>query len=290
MFLLALLSSPVMAAESELTLYFIPSPLRMDWSSPANLAWSALKNRLSLQSRFMGHVFVELQCGGQRQLTGMVGKKFDYLNQLLVEGRGLGVLYHSFEGTLEDQTKVETEIKELLEEPGRMNFVSYKLNEAQCLRAQKYLSEYREKDVGRYYGLANRPLYGEGAGCSAFGASFMDVVGIMDVEIKDNWSQTVNIPLAFAGPPVQDQTVNLLKLMFNAQSWAKDNEPHKQLTFWSPDKMYDWVAHKVANPQTTKFSILERGKSKGIVVDKSYLPAPQGPIWQQHLDPSIKKQ
>lgn len=274
---------------NQLTLYFIPSPVGMDWSTPANLAWSALKNRISFQSRFMGHVFVELECGNEKQLTGMVGRNFDYLNQLLINGRGLAVMYHSFDGSLEEKDKVLTEIKELSETGERLNFVRFNLNENQCARAVTYLKEYREKNVGRYYGLANRPLYAEGAGCSAFGASFAEVTGVLDTDLTEAWSHTVNIPLAFAGPPLKEESVNLLKVMMNASSWAKENEPHQKLKFWSPDHMFAWVNKKIKASATEKqFTVAQIGKSQGIVFDKSHMPAPAGPIWQQHLDPNIK--
>lgn len=289
---LLLLSSQVMATTApQLTLYFIPSPHGIDWSTPASLAMSALKNRLSLKSRFIGHVFVELECGGEKQLTGMKGKHFDYFNQIVLNGRGLGVLYHSFEGTLEEKESVAEEIKELSEEGERLNFVRFKLNPGQCGRVAQYLKEYREKNVGRHYGLANRPLYGEGAGCSAFGASFVEVAGLVDQDIKDAWSQTVNIPLKFAGPPLRVETVNILDLMMNASKWASEKEPHKKLMFWSPDLMYAWVKDKISKSQNEKqFTVVELGKSKGIVIDRSHMPAPEGPIWQQHLDQSLIRQ
>ena len=284
----ALLSSQAMA-QNQLTLYFIPSPLGLDWSTPANLALSALKNRLSFKSHFMGHVLVELECGPRNEKTGMVGKNFDYLTQLLLHGRGLGILYHSFGGALEEKADVERQIKNLSEE-GRLNFARFKLNDGQCARGMSYLTEYREKNVGRYYGLANRPLYGEGAGCSAFGASFTEVTGVQNHEIKQAWSQSVDIPMEFAGPPLRDESVNLLKLMMNATSWAKPNEPKQRLLFWSPDRMYEWVQEKLKAPQGQKqFTVMERGKARGIVFDKSDLPAPSGPIWQQHLDPNLRK-
>lgn len=291
MLLLTLLTSNLMAnTETNLTLYFIPSPKGMDWSTPANIAFSALKNRLTFQSHFMGHVFVELECGPQKEVTGMVGKNFDYLTQLLINNRGLGILYHSFDGTLEEKADVEKEIVELSQESGRMNFVRFKLNQGQCQRAMTYIKEYREKNVGRYYGLANRPLYAEGAGCSAFGASFAEVTGVMDMDLKEAWSQTINIPLEFAGPPLKDEGVNLLKLMMSASSWATDKEPHQKLMFWSPDRMFDWVNLRVSKVNEEKrFTFTEIGKAPGIVIDKSYLPAPSGPIWQQHLDPKIKR-
>ncbi len=275
---------------NKLTLYFIPSPLGMDWSSPSTLAMSALKNRLSFKSRFMGHVFVELDCNGDKQLTGMVGKRFDYLTQLFIHERGLGVLFHSFDGGLEEKAEVEDEIKDLAQEGERINFVRYKLNQGQCLRAQTYLKEYRDRNVGRYYGLANRPLYAEGSGCSAFGASFVEVVGLADQEIKDSWSQTVNIPMEFAGPPLKQEGVNFLKLMMNASRWAKEGELHRKLTFWSPDRMFQWVQNKVRETKSsTQFTTVDIDKAKGIEIDKSYLPAPEGPIWQQHLDPYLIK-
>ena len=289
--LLIFLTSNLMAnTEPNLTLYFIPSPKGMDWSSPASIAMSALKNKLTFQAHFMGHVFVELNCGNQKEVTGMVGKNFDYLTQLLINNRGLGVLYHSFDGRLEDKTDVEKEIAELSQEAGRINFVRFKLNEGQCKRTLTYLKEYREKNVGRYYGLANRPLYGEGAGCSAFGASFAEVAGVMNTDIKEAWSQTVSIPLAFAGPPLKDEGVNLLKLILNGSSWAKENEPHQKLMFWSPDLMFDWVKLKVSKAGVEKqYTTAKIGKSEGVVLDKSHFPAPAGPIWQQHLDPNIKR-
>jgi len=292
MILLSLLSSTLMAnTQQNLTLYFIPSPKGMDWSSPANLALSAMKNRLSFKSRFMGHVFVELECGEKKELTGMVGKNFDYLTQLLINNRGLGILYHSFDGALEEKINIEKEIKELSEDNTRINFAQFKLNQGQCDRAITYLKEYREKNVDRYYGLANRPLYGEGAGCSAFGASFLEVTGVMDMDLKEAWSQTVNIPLAFAGPPIQDKGVNLLTLIFNGGSWAKDNEPHQKLMFWSPDRMYQWVKLKTSKMEQEKqFVVSEIRNLKGIVFDRSHLPAPASSIWLQQIDPKVKGQ
>jgi hypothetical protein len=287
--LFLIFTSLLSQADTAMTLYFIPSPLGIDWTTPSSLAMSAAKNKISLKSRFMGHVFIELDCDGQKELTGMRGKNFDYIHQLLINSRGLGILYHSFDGMLEEKSESETEIKELAETGERINFVRFKLNSQQCTRAITYLKEYREKNVGRYYGLANRPLYGEGSGCSAFGASFVEVAGLMNQDFKDAWSQTVNIPLEFAGPPLREEGVNLFKLMLNASRWASENEPHQKLMFWSPDLMFNWVQKQLAlAPENKQFSVMEIGKAKGLVFDKSHLPAPSGPIWQQHLDPKIK--
>lgn len=278
-FLTLLLASQTWA--NELTLHFIPSPEGMDWSSPSKLAKSALMNRISFKPRFIGHVFVELKCGTSHELTGMTGKKFDYLNQLLIEQKGLGILYHSFEGGLEEKEKIEPELKKFKVE-GYSNFVSFLISENQCQRVTTYLKEYREKNVGRHYGLANRPRMGEGAGCTAFGVSFPDVLNILDQEMKEAWSQTVNIPLEFAGPPLKEKGVGLFKVMFNASEWAKDSEKHQRLTFWDPDKMHSWVKLK-ASKKVGDYSIVKSENAVGVVFDKRHFPVPAEPIWMQQV-------
>lgn len=272
---------------NELTLYIIPSPAGMDWSTPSSLAQSAFKNRISFKPRFMGHVFVELQCGKTHELTGMVGKNFDYLNQLLVNQRGLGILYHSFEGQLEEKEDIQKELAEYFK-TGHTNFLKIILNEQQCSRALTYLQEYRSQNVGRYYGLANRPRHGEGAGCSAFGTSFLDVLNLIDEDMREGWSQTVNIPLELAGAPLTEKSVSLLSVMFNSGSWAKENEKHQKLTFWDPDRMFAWVKNKAAK-QHQSYTVSKIENSLGIVMDKSHIPSPEEPIWLQEIDMKTSK-
>ncbi|MFP5387043.1 MAG: hypothetical protein ACLGHN_13265 [Bacteriovoracia bacterium] len=284
---LLLVTSAIAGTDQQLTLYFVPSPKGIDWSTPSNLAISALKNKISMEPRFMGHVFVELTCGNKHELTGMTSKSFDYLNQLLVEQRGLGILYHSFEGKLEDKESIQTELSGYLR-TGYVNFTRFILNEKQCNRALSYLDEYRKNDVGRFYGLANRPRFGEGAGCSAFGVSFPDVLDILDHEMKEAWSQTVNIPLEYAGPPLTEEGVGLIKVILNAGSWASEKEKHKKLTFWSPDRMHEWVKNKVKNPGQG-VAVLQIENTRGLIIDKSHFPVPEGPIWLQKIDPNDSK-
>lgn len=269
----------------ELGLYFIPSPFGIDWSTPSSLAITALKNRVSLKSHFMGHVWVELTCGEYHDVTGMVGKNPDYATQLIMNQRGLGILFHSFEGRLEDKGDIIDERAQLMKE-GRINFVKFKLNPGLCQRARTYLEEYRKNNVGRHYGLVNRPRHGEGAGCSAFGSSFVDVLKIIDQDMRESWSHTVKIPLHLAGPPVRDEGVGLLKVMLHSESWAKDQDPHRPLTFWDPDRMYSWVKEKISQNQSN-YVIEKIQNAQGILIDKSHFPVPEEPIWQQVIERNI---
>ncbi len=151
------------------------------------------------------------------------------------------------------------------------------------MRAITYLKEYKIQNVGRYYGLANRPRYGEGAGCSAFGVSFLDVLNLVDEDMRLSWSQTVNIPLEFAGPPLRDESVSLLKVILNAGSWAKESEEHQKLTFWDPDRMHQWIQEKAAS-KNQNYTVTKNQNAVGIIMDKSFIPAPEEPIWLQKID------
>ena len=143
-------------------------------------------------------------------------------------------------------------------------------------------------NIGRYYGLANRPRHGEGAGSSAFAASFVDVLNILDQDMKESWSQTVKIPFELAGLPLSDNKVSLLKLIRFSGSWARESEKYHMLTFWDPDLMVQWVKKKITM-NSAAYSVLKIKNSKGVMIDKSHFPVPEGPIWLQRLDPKNPK-
>ena len=273
-------------AENHLTLYFVPSPLGIDWSSPSKLAWSALRNKMSFRPHFMGHVFVEFQWGKLREVTGMVPTASDYFRQLLIQGRGLGILYHCFPGRLETKAEVDAELARYFGKGG-ITFTRFLLNEAQCRRISEYLRVYRGQNHGRRYGLSNRPRHGEGAGCSAFGVSFADVAGLLDAEIIRAWSHSVAIPMRYAGRPLRDESVSLLGVLFHARKWAEENEAQTKLTFWDPDRMDQWTTGKIADTAAHR-KVISIGKAKGIVLDKTRRPAPKGPIWL-HLGNGVEK-
>jgi hypothetical protein len=99
--------------------------------------------------------------------------------------------------------------------------------------------------------------------------------------MKDSWSSTINIPHTLAGPPLSDEGVSLLKIFSHRKSWAKENEKHHKLTFWDPDKMFNWVKEKILNKGFTETVKIQN--AQGIILDKSHLPSPEGPIWLQRL-------
>lgn len=242
-------------------------PKPIDWSSPGYFMSSVLWGRLSFEKYPMGHTFVEISCQGKSTYLSQVMKHNDSLKQFLFAGSGLGILFHSFEGEL----KVGDEVLE--EQKGRdLTSLEVKINPQQCLRLLAYVNEYRKHDIGQHYGPALRPLFGEGASSTNFAASFLEVLNIMDADLKVAWSTTVNVPLELSGPPLRDEGVNILKVYITADDWAGENEPHRKLRFYDPQKIAAWIKAQ-----------------KKPELDKSYLPAPKGAVFLQHTDPNYRK-
>jgi hypothetical protein len=100
----------------------------------------------------------------------------------------------------------------------------------------------------------------------------------MDQEMIDAWSMSVNIPLEYAGPPLRKERVNLFNLMLHAGKWADETDAHTKLFFWDPDRMFAWTEGKSACTDSMH-EVCTIGKTRGIVVDKSDCPVPEGPVW-----------
>jgi hypothetical protein len=118
--------------------------------------------------------------------------------------------------------------------------------------------------------------------------SFLDVAGLLDPEIIRAWSHTVAIPMKYAGPPLGRAGVSLLGVLFHARKWAAKNEAQTKLTFWDPDRMYQWTNQKIADTAGRR-KVISIGKVKGIVLDRTDRPAPRGAIFLQHIGNGVEQ-
>ncbi|MCT4641551.1 MAG: hypothetical protein N4A33_04585 [Bacteriovoracaceae bacterium] len=234
---------------NKLTLYFIPSPKPLDWSSPTKLARTIVRNQILRKHRFMGHVNVRLQYDNIDIFTGMCAIDIDRARGLLLKEKiGLGIVFHSFAGRLEDNTELEKEFEQYYEKGNeRMNFIEFSISNSMAKRVHEYLDTFKKEKLDAYYGLVNSPLHCEGAGCSAFGASIMDIIGMLDNDIKMAWSNRVKVPYQLSGNPLTNNKVSLFKLLFKNFNWAKDNEDGYDLFFWDPDLMWKWTEEQIKN-------------------------------------------
>lgn len=275
---------------ARLNFYFFPSPHGTDWSSPATLALSALKNRFSFLPRplhSLGHVNIEgVNSAGERQfLTGMITEDTaGQLRLVLREDYGLGILFHSFLGKLEHPDEVEAQFEPRFK-TDKISLLSLKVSDATVKRAVDYLNAYVDECGYHSYGLVNRPLHLEGAGCSAFAASFLEVTGLDHDEFRKHWAQTVRIHDQHLGGGHSKEgliKVPFLKLIREAKRWAHEHEPHRKLFFWDPDLMHTWLervwreiqgGREIFPGQAQRaYKIGKSGKAKAVEIDFTGAP------------------
>jgi hypothetical protein len=274
-----------------LTLHIYPSPYGVDWTSPRSLTRSVFKNAISGKPRMIGHVSIQLEGPGETDMAGMSSTDLNRSRRLiLIDGMGLGVLYHRYPGLVEDAAKLNPEIEDRMQK-GNFSFVRFEISKESFERVKQYLREYREKNIGRYYGLPFRPRYGEGAGCSAFAASILEVAGVMNEEFRKQWSGQVRLPEEFVGEPGKGKRkVGVWKLLLPTRKnarWAHANEEGRDMFFWDPDMMHAWVMKtwdalqqsQNQNQKQNQMRTMTEQNSKGILVDSSKNAPTSEPIW-----------
>jgi len=212
----------------ELVLFFYPSP-GLDWSNPKGLTWTTAKNTLLGRPRSIGHVSIMVRSGDEYFLTGMTHEnKKEGQAEVLFKGYGLGILLHNFKGALELRERLVPELLKRSLKPGWLSYLRVTTNEQINDRLREYLNEYEKSGFHNSYGMKNRPLHGEGSGCSAFGASFLETAGILRDEFSREWTRYFNIPHDLIGGPVTGKKVSFLDIIRRAKRWAYGKEPCKR--------------------------------------------------------------
>lgn len=241
----------------------------------------------------IGHVFIEVSCdtrSGQKEtlFTGMTSRGTDEERDLILnQGYGMGVLLHSYKGKMQAHNFVKNWLK-LVGRMSRTRGLTYLVNNKSCQRMLEWAHEFYRWGHSQVYGLFNRPRYGEGAGCSRFAVSFMDVAGLLTDEHTKNWRRIINIPASTVGGPLTNNVINIWDAFEDfPTSWAKSDEPHFQIEFWDPDLMALWVDQKYEDWKQNSFLGLQTfklGSSKNIIIDKRYVPTPNEPLFLEYTD------
>ena len=275
-----LISFAQVARADELTLYVFPSP-GIDWSSPSSLAADTLAFGMT-KKRSIGHVTVELTCGGNAPFHIMTGvsqvTNVESAKVLFLQGYGLGILFYDFKGESELEKDLTPELQTRFDS-GKLSFINYKINHKTCERLETYVTEYLARGYDKHYGLTNRPLHGEGSGCSAFALSFLELAGIVEPEYSEN--KSLLVPRAIVGGPTTKQDVPIEWVLLWSR-WAHKNEANIPLSFWDPDLMNDWIKktwEKELSAPSGRYKLETHGNAVGLTLDRRKVKTPQGPIW-----------
>jgi hypothetical protein len=266
----------------ELVLFFYPSP-GLNWMNPKALAFSTVRNNFFGRPRSIGHVSVMIRTPNEVALTGMTQlNKAEGRREVLLDGYGLGILLHNFKGALEDGKELMPELEKRSHRPGHLSFLRVAANEDITNRLFEYLNEYKRKGFDQCYGMRNRPLHGEGGGCSAFAASFLEAAGLMHDDFQREWTRTFNIPHDLIGGPITGKKVSILEMLRRADRWAQAEEPHEKGFFWDPDLMHAWLTRTHSKEKiepTGRFHSDLWNKTHGLIIDATTAKAPTGRIF-----------
>lgn len=273
----------------QLTVYTIPSPWGMDWSSPRALALRGLSNQLGVRhighKHAIGHVFVGLRDPSlaHEVLTGMTTESQTEEIELAKDlGYGLGVMGADMLGKFDPAEKLQGEL-DMRYETGLVSYLRVLLSPENGARVARFFLEYQARGLHRHYGGANRPRYGEGAGCSAFGVAFLDVAGLLEPEYEARWKVVLRVPERLYGGPRTGHEIPLRRVMAWGR-WAREDEPHVKTVMWDPSMIYDWVQERWQEEHevpSERWIPELRGRARGLVVDARDRPAPAEPLWLQ---------
>jgi|GEM_PF-857216 len=233
--------------DNSVTLYVIPPPNKLSWDSPRDITKTALLSSLNSGFHPIGHVTVKVECSFKGQnisfwtgMTSSVDNPSD--NDLLLRDKlGLGIFYYAYQGYLESGAEIQTDVLKAKEEINRLFTLKFLINDQHCERIQNYFNEYKANQVDKIYGLVYRPRFREGAGCTAYAVSFLEVAGLMEAEFLLYWSKNVRVPTDLIGDVGKEIPITQLLTASLSSRWAKENEDHRKLHFYDTSFFYEWA-------------------------------------------------
>lgn len=269
------------------------------WTSPGGLTRQVLLNEAGAAvldfKHTIGHAAVRLDCAATptRAAAKFAGamtnaNDADFRDMVLTEQVGLGVMFESVAGRLQDDAEIQADL-DAAKQSGGMNYVRFGIDADVCQKLVDYAAEYRQRGIDKVYGLAVRPLYGEGAGCSAFAVSFLELGGLLEQRFRDAWSFHVRVPMWTApligspepliggarNPGVKIPVTRVASL---TRDWASPTEEGVDIAGWDPTQMNEsidgYIDDALAHPNGGA-KVETTGKLRGLLLDRTKVaPSP----------------
>jgi len=225
-------------------------------------------------SRGIGHAAVRLECAATEDrpaghyLGSVVATGDEFREMVLQDKAGLGVLFTTVPGRLERADELESTFEERYR-TGRVAWLRMGISSQTCHALLDYADEVEARGIGDRYGFV-RPLHQEGAGCSAFSMAFLQLAGLVEPDMRREWTFDVRVPMPLIGGEHNpDNRVPVLRLLFISRRWADPDEPHLHLTGWDPHYMFHSIRHRARLARKSGDEDVEqRGRALGLVVDR----------------------
>ncbi len=285
--LLCLLFNDYLLTAQQLTIYTIPAPHRFQWESPGRLLFSYIRNAFAGSTHGkirhpIGHMMVHLKDSTSEVIAGVSAVPYSGMTRkVLFNGYGLGILFEKIKGRL-DETEVNLPDIQQRSASGEIAFLQFSVSPAAFDLLWKYYSDYKEKGLYKTYNGLNHPFAGEGAGCSAFVFSFLDVAGLQDMVPFEICGIDRAVPFTLIHRPGDSGSkVSLFRLLFS-RKWAAEQDPQAlHYRTYEPTWLYDWIRDTHSSvPLTGNVQQSWINRAPGILIDCRNLPVPAGPIWK----------
>lgn len=240
-------SCALQAQSNYLRLYFMPSsPVPIEWESPRALVDSTISASFNNRNHPISHVSVEIRCEtpAYHVFTGAVSRDRGLSTKYLFQEKiGLSIMATAWAGRLEDTAEVMDSLVYRGNRRGMLSALTLEISPEHCQRLVTYHTQIEKSATTRLYGFAARPRHEEGAGCSAFAASYVEVPGLLTPALRAEWSRTLRVPLKFMTVLGQNTSIEVRDLINDPASahWANASEPHMSITLYDPDLMHAWV-------------------------------------------------
>ena len=267
------------APPSLVRLYLIPtSPVHLDWSTPRKLLLTTIEASLINKDHPIGHVAIEVQYRGLEDAehhiaTGASGSQSGISRQLLLkDDLAFSILERAWPGMLENPDDLAVAVRERAPHKNRLAVVTWLISDASCQRMLDYYHALVADQNPRYYGFGARPRRGEGSGCSAFGASFLEQAGLVDAPLRAAWTLTVRVPLNLMAGYLGNARIPLKNALASRHSahWAAPADPHMLLELFDPDVMYRWATHLHATPGDSSGLLVQPDLALPRLLDSKY--------------------
>ncbi len=287
-FVAALAVAPAAVAQStadavvfddQMTLWVIPAPrpFGLTWRRPGPLVRRTIFNEATGLNRGIGHAGITLECAATADRPavhwqGSVRSTGDDFRGMIFEDKaGMGILFATVPGRLELAEELQPSL-DLRARRGRLNWLRMGISSESCHALHDYVAASDEAPANDRYGFV-RPLYQEGAGCSAFSMAFLQLAGLVEPWMREEWSFDVNIPMELIGGELNpDNPVGVGKLFTITRGWAEPDEPQLRLNGWEPTYMF----HSIHARTFAQGARVEHwGRATGLVLDRrDAVPSP----------------
>lgn len=257
----------------KLTIYALPPPVALDWSTPNVLLDSVIASRsegkLLVESgkaamgHSIGHVNVQLDCGDfSIPLTGQTDQGgADW--QAATDGAGL--LLRDTAGAMDAMPLIgdaEETIADIAarQQSGKLTQISFLVNKQMCERLKDFHDTYVASGAYKHYNGSMRARRLEGAGCAIFGAGMVDVGGLLRRSLfTPAWARTRMIGSAriadFLGDGSYKYGGNLTALDEQGNHWIWPTGVDVPASNTTPVYIYSDVLDAWNGPEDTEFPI-----------------------------------